>query len=164
MLHPPAGIPQGCFHTSGIRSVTLGGDVVFIGHRAYENCKQLAVVDVSHTNITTLHTHTFSHCLQLDRVSLPPCLREIRAEAFVGCKLLGSLALPEHLRYIGHRAFGERSELSCLHYCRLKRVTWRRPYAAYNAFEACYKLATPWWLHYLPPNGTDWMVPPSHHT
>ena len=164
MLHPPAGIPQGCVHTSGIRSVMLGGDVVFMGHRAYENCKQLAVVDVSHTNITTLHMHTFSHCLQLERVSLPPCLREIRAEAFVGCKLLGSLALPEHLRYIGHRAFGERSELSCLHCCRLKRVTWRRPYAAYNAFEACYKLATPWWLHYLPPNGTDWMVPPSHHT
>ena len=25
-------------------------------------------------------------------------------------------------------------------------------------------LETPWWLHYIPPDGTDWMVPPSHHT
>ena len=33
---PPAGIPQGCFHSSGIQSVTLGVDAVYIGHRAYE--------------------------------------------------------------------------------------------------------------------------------
>ena len=121
-------------------------------------------MDISRTNIVMLHMHTFSHCQSLERVSLPPCLREIRAEAFVGCRVLRSLTLPSYLRYIGHRAFGDCSELVCLTYKRSKRVTWRRPYAAYNAFEACYKLDIPWWLHYLPPNGSDWMVPPSHHT
>ena len=141
-----------------------GGDATFIGHRVHENCKLLTLADISSTEIATLHMHTFLLCHSLGNVSLPPNLREIRAEAFVGCRALCSLVLPGNLRYIGHRAFGECTALSCLTYCRCKRVAWRRPYAAYNAFEECYKLATPWWLHYLPPNGSDWMVPPSHHT
>ena len=33
---PIAGIPQGCFHSSGLRNVALGGDATFIGHRASE--------------------------------------------------------------------------------------------------------------------------------
>ena len=81
---PPSGIPQGFFHSSGIQRVSPGGDAAYIGHRAYENCKQLTSVDISDTVVDTLHMHTFSHCPRLERVSLPPCLREIQAEAFVG--------------------------------------------------------------------------------
>ena len=40
---PQTGIPQGCFHSSGIQQVVLGGDACFIGHRAYENCKLLII-------------------------------------------------------------------------------------------------------------------------
>ena len=40
---PPAGLSHGCFHSSGIRYVTLGEETVFLGHRAYENCKQLTL-------------------------------------------------------------------------------------------------------------------------
>ena len=60
----------------------------------------------------SLHAHF--HCLRLKAVSLPPVLRDIRAEAFVGCQALCSLVLPGNLRYIGHRAFGECSALACL--------------------------------------------------
>ena len=164
MPSPPAGIPQGCFHSSGVQSATLGVGVIYIGHRAYENCKQLITVDISNTSVDVLHMHTFSHCTKLTNVSLPPSLQEIQAEAFIGCLALCSIVLPDKLRYIAHRAFGECGRLSRLHYRRLIRATWRRPYAAYNAFESSYSLVPPWWLHYLPPNGTDWMVPPSHHT
>ena len=148
------------WHSTG----RTGGDATFIGHRAYENCKLLTQVDFSSTGIAVLHMHTFSHCHSLRNVSLPPSLREIRAEDFVGCKALHSLAIPGKLRYIGHRAFGQCTAFSCLIYSRCKRGAWRRPYVAYNAFEECYKLVIPWWLHYLPSNGSDWMVPPSHHT
>ena len=127
---------------AGIRDVILGNEAVCPGHRAYENCKQLTH---SGANVVLLHIHTFLHCQSLERVNLPPCLREIRAEAYVGCTVLSSLTLPSHLRYIGHRAFGDCSELAYLIYRRSKRVTWRRPYAAYNAFEACYKLDIPEW-------------------
>ena len=57
---PPSGIPQGCFHSSGIQRVTLGGDAAYIGHTVYENCKQLTSVDISDTVVDTLHMHTFS--------------------------------------------------------------------------------------------------------
>ena len=80
---PPAGIPQGCFHSSGTHIVTLGADAVHIGHRAYENCKQLIMVDISNTVVRTLHMHTFSHCTKLNSVRLPPSLQEIQAEAFI---------------------------------------------------------------------------------
>ena len=118
------------------------------------SCKELITVDISNTVVGTLHTHTFS----------PPSLQEIQAEAFIGCLALCSIVLPDKLRHIAHRAFGECGQLSRLLYRRLVRTTWRRAHAAHNAFESCYRLAIPWWLHYLPPNGSDWMVPPSHHT
>ena len=151
----PEGIPQGCFHSSGIQSVTLGVDAKYIGHRAYENCKQLIKVDISSTSLNTINMHTFSHCTKLMDVSLPPTLQEIQAEAFIGCLALTSVDLPDKIRYIARRAFGECALLSRLHYRRLVRATWRRPYAAHDAFEACFRLALPWWLNYLPPNGDD---------
>ena len=102
---PPAGIPQGCFHSSGIQSVTLGVDATYIGHRAYENCKQLIKVDISNTSLNTLNMHTFSHCTKLMEVSLPPTLQEIQAEAFKGCLALTSIDLPDKIRYIAHRVW-----------------------------------------------------------
>ena len=138
---PQPGIPQGCFHSSGIQSVTLGIDAPYIGHRAYENCKQLVKVDISSTPLDILNMHTFSHCTNLNEISLPPTLQEIQAEAFTGCLALASIDLPDKLRYIAHRAFGECGLLSHLHYRRMVRATWRRPYAAHNAFESCFRLA-----------------------
>ena len=103
---PPAGLSHGCFHSSGISNVTLGKETVFLGHRAYENCKQLAQVDISGTKLDLLHMHTFSHCQSLLTVILPPCLREIGAEAFVGCIALHSLSLPTPQAIALHRTQG----------------------------------------------------------
>ena len=40
------------------------------------------------------------------------CLSEIGAEVFVGCKALERLTLPDSIRYLGYRAFGDCTELS----------------------------------------------------
>ena len=159
MPPPESGIPQGCFHSSGIQRVTLMADASYVGHRAYENCKQLVRVDISLTTLQILNTHTFSHCVSLTDICLPAT--EIHAEAFKGCVALSSVALPRKLKYIAHRAFGNCNKL--LHLCRKRedRGPWRRPYAERNAFELCFRLEMPWWLNYLPPNGDDWTVPPS---
>ena len=156
---PQAGIPQGCFFASGIQQVELGEDTYHIGHRAFEGCKLLTQVNLAKTGIHTLHMHTFAQCPSLDTITLPICLREIRAEVFAGCKSLASLTLPSGIRYIGYRAFGHCTELSCLEYARNKDAAWRYPYAANNAFDACAKLATPKWLHYIPPKDSDWIAP-----
>ena len=116
----------------GVRQVELGSDACFIGHRAYENCKQLTLVDISGAAIHILHMHTFSQCHSLETVKLSSCLREIRAEVFIGCKALAH-------------------ELSHLVYSRNRVEAWRYPYAAFNAFEE----------HYIPPRESDWIAPPS---
>ena len=127
MPPPQAGTPQGCFHSSGVQSVTLGIDATYTGHRARENCKQLIKVDISSTSLDILNMHTFSHCVKLMEISLPPTLQEIQAEAFKGCLALASIDLPDKLRFIARRAFGECGLLSHLHYRRTVRATWRRP-------------------------------------
>ena len=91
---PQAGVPQGSFYASGVRQFELGGDACHIGHRAFESCKLLTLVDISNTGIHTLHTHTFFQRHSLETIKLPVCLREIRAEAFAGCRALASLMLP----------------------------------------------------------------------
>ena len=124
---PQAGIPQGCFFASGIQQVELGEDTYHIGHRAFEGCKLLTQVNLAKTGIHTLHMHTFAQCPSLDTITLPICLREIRAEVFAGCKSLASLTLPSGIRYIGYRAFGHCTELSCLEYARNKDAAPMRP-------------------------------------
>ena len=151
MSPPYAGIPQGCFHSSGVTSITLSADANYVGHRAYENCKQLVKVDISLTTLKILNVHTFSHCLSLADMCLPSTLQEIQAEAFIGCLALASVDLPFKLRYIAHRAFGGCGQQLRLCFRHDVRATWRRPYAESNAFESCFWLELPWWLNYLPP-------------
>ena len=122
-------------------------------------CEEADLVDISCAEIHTLHMHTFSQCHSLETVKLPSCLREIR-EVFIGCNALVNFTLPGSIRYIGYRAFGNCAELSHLGYARRNKLeAWRYPYAAFNAFEECVKLATPKWLHYIPPRESDWIAP-----
>ena len=88
LTSPQAGVPQGCFFASGLQQVELGEDTYHIGHRAFESCKSLIHVNLASTGIQILHTHTFAQCYSLQVISLPTCLREIRAEVFANCKSL----------------------------------------------------------------------------
>ena len=124
LTSPQAGVPQGCFFASGIQQVELGEDTYHIGHRAFENCKSLTLVNIAHTGIHTLRMHTFAQCHSLVTIKLPVGLREIRAEVFAGCKSLEKLLLPSSTRYLGYRAFGNCIRLSSLKY------VWSR-------YEAC---------------------------
>ena len=137
----------------------LGEDTYHIGHRALENCKALTCVNLANTGIHTLHTHTLAQCHSLATIRPPNCLREIRAEVFVGCKALERLTLPRSIRYLGRRVFGDCTELSSLEYAWSKQEAWRYPYAADNAFEGCIKLTIPKWLHRIPPKDSDWIAP-----
>ena len=156
LTSPQAGVPQGCFFASGIQQVELGEDTY---HIAFENCKSLANVNIANTGILILHMHTFAKCHSLEAITLPACLREIRAEVFADCKSLARLILPSCIRYLGYRAFGNCTELFCLEYAWSKYEAWRYPYAADNAFDGCAKLTTPKWFHCIPPKDSDWIAP-----
>ena len=149
---PPAGIPIGCFHSSGVQLVSLPKGTTFIGHTAFAHCKQLVQVDLLRTKVEMLHMHTFAHCQHLEHVFLPSHLKETSAEAFEACSSLCKLAFPHQLCYIGHRAFAGCSKLECLTYRGNKKTTGRRLRVADNAFEACHALTAPGGIHYLPLN------------
>ena len=114
LTSPQAGLPQGCFFASGIQQVELGEDTYHIGHRALESCKMLTRVDLFHTAFicTLLRSAT--------------AWSEIRAEVFVGCTALERLTLPDSIRYLGYRAFGDCTELFSLEYAWPRRVGVRQ--------------------------------------
>ena len=124
----------------------------FIGHKAFAQCQQLIQVDLSQTQVYTVHVQVFSHCRSLTQVSLPKHLTEIGAEAFEACGSLRTVALPQQLRYIGHRAFAGCSQLVCLTY-RSTKVNRRRLQVAANAFEGCHALTIPGGICYLSMRG-----------
>ena len=105
--------------------------MVAVEYAAFQGCFALTTVEMP--GCVAFGVRLFSECCALEQ--------EIQAEAFTGCLALASIDLPDKLRYIAHRAFGECGLLSHLHYRRMVRATWRRPYAAHNAFESCFRLA-----------------------
>ena len=146
------GLPAGCFHSAGIREISVPRATAFIGNKACAQCQQLIHVDLSQTQVNILHTQVFSHCRSLTQVSLPKHLTEIGAEAFEACESLCTVALPQQLRDIGHRAFAGCRQLVCLTY-RSTKVDRRRLQVAANAFEGCQALAIPGGICYLSMRG-----------
>ena len=68
---------------SGVRH-----DACHIGHRAFESCKLLTLVDISGKKSTPCICTRSHNATAWETIKLPPCLREIRAEVFTGCKAL----------------------------------------------------------------------------
>ena len=71
----PAGIPIGCFHSSGIQLVRMPQGTAFIGHKAFAHCTQLVEVDLSRTQVEVAHMQVFAHCQSLAHVTLPTHLK-----------------------------------------------------------------------------------------
>ena len=150
----PVGLPTGCFHSAGIRVIRMPRATAFIGHKAFAQCQQLTVVDLSQTQVDIVHMQVFAHCRSLAQISLPRHLTEISAEAFEACGSLCTVALCQQLRYIGHRAFAGCSKLVCLT-CRSTKVSRRRLHVAANAFEGCQALTIPGGICYLSVRGSQ---------
>ena len=133
---PPNGLPTECFYSAGVQRIDIIRSTEFIGHKAFAQCQQLTVIDLSRTQVSILSTQVFSHCRALTQAILPRRLTEIRAEAFEACVLLCTVALPRQLLSIGHRAFAGCSKLVCLTYQGAEANRCRLQVAA-NAFEGC---------------------------
>ena len=126
-------IPEGSFCGSGIEQLKLPLDFNFLGPIACENCKHLALVDLSSTEITAIWGSTFSHCVNLVHIWFPLKLRRIGKEAFMFCNSLQEVYAPPALQYIAHRAFFDCEQLTQL----IKmddKTTWRGPYLESNTF------------------------------
>ena len=147
-------LPEGSFCGSGIESLRLPPDFNFMGPMARENCKRLAQVDLFCTDIRAIWGSTFSYCVTLVDVWLPPKLRRIGKEAFLCCASLREVKIPPELHYLANRAFCGCEQLTQV--VKLDdTATWRGLYAENNAFLMCDKFTRPSWIKLLPPRDVD---------
>ena len=147
-------LPEGSFCGSGIESLRLPPDFNFMGPMACENCKRLVQVDLICTDIRAIWGSTFSYCVNLVDVWLPPKLRRIGKEAFLCCASLREVKIPPRLHYLANRAFCGCEQLTQV--VKLDdTATWRGLYAENNAFLLCDKFTRPSRIKLLPPGDVD---------
>ena len=97
---------------------------------------------------------TFSYCVTLVDVWLPPKLRRIGKETFLCCASLREVKIPPRLHYLANRAFCGCEQLT--QFVKLDdTATWRGLYAENNAFLMCDKFTRPSWIKLLPPREAD---------
>ena len=148
------GLPDGSFCGAGIESLRLPPDFNFLGPMACENCKRLIEVDLMCTDITDTWGSTFSYCVALVDIWLPPRVRRIGKEAFLCCTSLREVVIPPMLRYIGIRAFCGCEQLSL--FTQLDEAdSGRGIQAEDNAFLMCENFKRESWIELLQPRDPD---------
>lgn len=71
-------------------------NITVIGHRAFENCKNLVTVTLP-AGLERIENNAFSGCSALREIRIPEGVREIGNGAFADCTSLESIRLPESL-------------------------------------------------------------------
>ena len=87
-----------------IQKLTIGTSVKSIGLQAFNNCKNLKMVDFLY-GVKKIDKQAFWGCTGLTSVILPESLEEIGREAFENCTNLKTVRLPNSLKHIRTGAF-----------------------------------------------------------
>ena len=91
------------FCCTGLESVTIGKDVTFIGDSAFEGC---AVKNVTiPEGVTSIGSSVFNSCYRLESITLPEGVTSIGNFAFSYCTSLTSITIPSSVTTIGDGAF-----------------------------------------------------------
>ena len=138
-----------------LKKVVLPMTIESIGDGAFEECGQLAQIDIPEGSlsrlgesvfaysglksiklpegITELPRFTFRECRDLEQVILPNTLMKIGISAFIYCQSLKSIELPKRLREIDICAFS---------YCGLTNITLPAKVVSIpmSAFQGCFDL------------------------
>lgn len=94
----------------------------------------LVSIDLSQTKISNIRSITFSDCINLETVILPPTVKSIDDRAFSGCIKLSKINLPNSIENIG---------VACFYNCALKEITLPNSLAEIpqEAFKNCKELS-----------------------
>ena len=90
--------------TGWLHKLTIGTSVGSIADMAFNNCKNLTMVDFLY-GVKKIDTHAFWGCTGLTSIILPESLEEIGLGAFESCKNLTTVRLPNSLKTIKQEAF-----------------------------------------------------------
>lgn len=98
----------GCAKT--LRSITIPGNVKFIGEQAFEDCEALTSV-VLEDGVLAIGDMAFSGCKNLTSIKLSNALLFIGSCAFSGCKDLTTIEMPDTVLFLGRGAFSSCTNL-----------------------------------------------------
>ncbi len=87
-----------------LSSVTMPNSLLYIGVRAFDECRNLKSVTFSNS-LLAIETWAFAECSNLESIVLPQSLKRIENAAFSGCDKLANITLPDSLEYMGGGVF-----------------------------------------------------------
>ena len=93
-----------------LTSLTIGGDVSYIGEFAFYECDLLTNVTIS-GNVTKIAEFAFSNCDLLVNLTIGNNVESIESKAFYDCDALRSIVIPDSVKRIGTQAFYSCSSL-----------------------------------------------------
>ena len=100
-------------HSSSVKRVILGSDVVSIMNFTFYECSSLTSVYIPES-VVSIRNGTFCRCSSLTSVYIPESVTSIESEVFCECSSLTSVYIPESVTSIGHSAFNTCSSLTSI--------------------------------------------------
>lgn len=79
--------------------VTIGGDVEYVGYRAFAECDSLRTITIE-DSVATIDTAAFSNNKELVNVSLGAGVKDLGSGVFAGCSQLKELSVSEDNTYL----------------------------------------------------------------
>ena len=90
----------------GVKSITIGKNVIEIGINSFERCKHLTeIIFDENSKLNTIGYSAFKDCVNLNLIKLPESVLNIDNSAFSGCESITSMVLPNTIINIGDYAF-----------------------------------------------------------
>jgi hypothetical protein len=124
-------IPTGaCEDAIGLRSVSGGENLVYLGRNAFNRCDNLKSIDLSRSKLIELDTMVINNCKSLENIALPQSIEVIYEWALAGNSIT-NIKIPDATRQILEHAF---------HMCsKLENIKWGNSlkYIGEEAFAVC---------------------------
>ena len=98
-------IPFGCFQTSGLREITLSRNLTTIDCQAFEYCHNLERITIPDC-VRVINQAAFFHCTALREVNIPAALEKITTHCFHDTAL-ESLTIPATVKEVEDLSFAE---------------------------------------------------------
>ena len=122
------------YNHSTLEKVRIADSITSIGKYAFDLCGALTDVLISSQSaINYIDSYAFLDCRKLKNLVLPDQLERINEAAFQNCTSLSSINIPENVIYVGAGAFYNCTSLSTL--SRLPKKMW-------NISDSCFELCT----------------------
>ncbi len=127
------GIGKKAFEDTGIESITIPKNVLYIEDEAFAYCRMLTLITLPE-GLKELGEHAFDNCISLSSAKLPGTLEEIKDYTFLWCSSLTKVVLSEKTVKLGNYTFCGCSSLKSI------AIPNSVTHIGKHAFEECFSL------------------------